>query len=327
MERRIIPSNQVRGMRQIASFPITQDNLQQTVDLPRGPHIESVQLRVSGSANITTLFTTVRNIATYRFLRRADWVINSNVTLDSVSGPQLVQQYVMRRNAPILVNPLSAAVSLQPFDATFIFDRSMPDGVRPKDSYLQTDFGMSNNQLRLQFGALSDMFIGSGVASYSGVSASVSVTDYQEQQDKNGMTPSPGWYGKRNGSVSAFSAAANGQQIKVSTGNRLRFVSLRVLDAVTQEPNPALLSRIKLSRAGDTRVDMAAIDVLRGNQANYGQSLLAGQYIIDLAYNGAMSGVRYSEFWPIPNSADTFLFVDTTSACIVEVSTFEGVDW
>jgi hypothetical protein len=36
--------------------------------------------------------------------------------------------------------------------------------------------------------------------------------------------------------------------------------------------------------------------------------------------------VRYSEFWPIPSSADTFLLVDTSGPCVLEISTIEGVD-
>lgn len=322
----LIPSNQIRGFRQISSFGINQDNQLQQIDIPRGPHIESLIVRVAGNANITTAFNTVRNNAAYRYLRSAGWQINSNVTLDSVSGMQLAQHYITNRNLPLRVDPAGFGVSSQPFEATFVFDRAIQDMVRPKDSYLQTDFGMSNNQIRLQFGAISDMFTGAGVAAPVGVTASVSVIDYQEAQADDGSTPMPGWYAKRNGSITVIAGAGNGQQIKVSTGNRLRYLSLRCLDPVTQEPNLALLSRVKLSRAGDTRVDMSVLDLLRMNQKNYGSALMTGQVVIDLAYMGGVNGVRYSEFWPIPASADTFLYIDTTAACIIEATTLEGVD-
>jgi hypothetical protein len=134
------------------------------------------------------------------------------------------------------------------------------------------------------------------------------------------------WYVKRNGFQQSISAAGNQQQIKLSTGNRLRYITMRVLDATTREPNAALLTRVRVVRAGDTRVDMLVNDLFRLNQANYGLAPMTGQVVIDLAYMGAISGVRYSEYWPIPSSADTFLLVDTSAACILDIMTLEGVD-
>lgn len=323
--RKYLSSNQTRGYRLVNTYAVNQDNQQVVVDLPRGPHIESCIVRISGTINITTAFTAVRANAAYRFLRRGDWVINSNVTLDSVSGTQLAQLYVTRRNYPPSNNPVSAGLGAQTFDASFIFDRALMDMMRPKDSLLKTDVGVSNNQLRLQLGAISDMFTGAGVATYTAVTMSVSVVDYQEARDGSGNTPSPTYYIKRNGLTLALPAAGNGQQIKLNTGNRLRIASMIVRDAATQEPNLAFLSRVRVQRAGDTRVDMLSLELLRLNQATYGVPMLTGQVVVDFANNGQL-GCRYTEFWPIPSSADTYLLVDTTAACIIELSTLEGVD-
>lgn len=324
--RKAVTSNQTRGQRLVNTYPVTQDNQQITVDIPRGPHIESVILRVSGTFAITTVFTAVRNAAAYYILRRADWVLNSNVTMDSVSGPQLAQLYVTRRNYPTLTNPAGFAVAGgYTFDATFVFDRALMDMMRPKDSMLKTDVGISNNQLRIQLGALGDMFTGAGVATYTAVTASVSVVDYQEARDSKGNTPSPIYYIKRNGLRVNFPAAGNGQQQKLNTGNRLRMASIRVLDGTTGEPNLALLSRLRLQRAGDTRVDMLVNELQRLNQMAYGVALLTGQIVIDFANNGQL-GCRYSEFWPIPSSADTYLLFDTTANATLEIATIEGVD-
>ena len=327
--RKYVGSNQTRGMRLVNTYAINQDNQQIVVDLPRGPHIESCLVRISGTINITTAFTGVRNAAAYAFLRRGDWVINSNVTLDSVSGTQLAQLYVTRRNYPVLVNPASAALGAQSFDVSFVFDRAIMDMIRPKDSLLKTDVGVSNNQLRLQLGQLADMFTGAGVATYTAVTASVSVVDYQEARDPSGNTPSPTFYAKRNGLILALPAAGNGQQIKLNTGNRLRIASVIVRDATTREPNISLLSRIRVQRAGDTRIDMLTQELLRFNQATFGvgggTGILSGQVLVDFANNGQL-GIKLSEFWPIPSSADTFLLVDTTGPSIIELATLEGVD-
>lgn len=326
-KRPFISSNQTRGYRQIGTYQVTQDNQQILVDLPRGPHIESAIIRVAGSANITVAGTAVRNNAAALFLRRVDWVLNSNVTLDSVSGSQADQLMRMtRRQVPTNTNPAAATVSVQPFVATWILDRALMDMVRPKDSMLKTDVGVSNCQLRIQMGALSDMFTGTPTIGYTAVNVTVWVADYQEMRDAEGRTPSPDWYVKRNGLVQAFSAAGNGQQVKLSTGNRLRAVSMRVLNATTREPDITLLSRLRLQRAGDTRVDMLVADLVQQNAAQFAVVMATGQVVIDLAAPGYLSGVRYSEFWPIPSSADTFLLCDTTAAAQLDIATLEGVD-
>lgn len=324
-QRRFIPSNQTRGLRQVQSGVLTADNQQVTLDLPRGPHLEGAILRVGGTINNTVAFTAVRNLAPYQYLRNVQWVINSNVTLDSVSGTQLFQSYFTRRNFPPSTSPAAAGVGAQSFAATFALDRVIMDMMRPKDSILKTDVGMANNQLRIQFGALADMYTGAGTATYTAVTWSVFVQDYQEAPTAGGDTPAPTWYAKRTGTRITLPSAGAGQLIKLNTGNRLRAISVRALNSTTGEPDINLISRLGLIRAGDTRVDMAVPDLLVKNAMDYGVAPSAGQAIIDLANPGSL-GVRYSEFWPIPSSADTFLRVDTTGATILDYLVLEGVD-
>lgn len=330
MAKRVIRSNQTRGFRLINTFPVTADNQQFTIDIPRGPAVEAVELRVSGTFAITTLYTAVRNAAAYRMLKQANFVLNSNVTMDSVNGPQLAQLYVTRRSYPTLTNPSGFTVAAgYSFDATFIFDRALMDMVRPKDSMLKTDIGVANLQLRVQLGALSDMFTGAGVATYTAVTMSASVIDYQEQKSADGSTPDPVFYVKRNGQQENISGAIQGRQIKLNTGNRLRIVSMIVRDPTTLEPNLALLSRFGLKRAGDQRVDIPTTELARLNAMTYGVGsgvLLTGQILWDFANIGQLIGAKYSEFWPIPSSADTFLVVDTTGAALLDIATLEGVD-
>jgi hypothetical protein len=320
-----VNSNQTRGMRLVGTFPITQDGQQLNIDLPRGPHLEACFVRISGTINITTAFTTLRANGPWAFLRRLDWVLNSNVTLDSVSGLQLLALQQVRRALPPGLNP-AVGVGVTSFSATFPVDRVLMDMVRSKDSMLKTDVGISNNQLRLQLGALSEMFTGAGVATYTNVTASVFVIDYQEER-VNGDTPKPMYYIKRNGFRTALPSAGAGQQIKINTGNRLRILSGRQLVAATGEPDAtnSLVTRVKIQRAGDLRIDMAIADLVALNTVTYGIAPLTGQFTIDFANTGQLN-VKYSEFWPIPSSADTFLVVDTSTTSILDVATIEGVD-
>ena len=339
--RRMIGSNQTRGLRLVASYPVAADNLQFLVDLPRGPHIEAVILRISGTINNTVAFTTARSNSPFYMFRRIDWMLNSNVTLDSLSGQQAVQLMgLTRRQLPSGVTP-AVGVGATTFEGVVILDRALQDMVRPKDSMLKTDIGVSNNQLRIQLGALANMFTGAGTSTYTSVTLEVGVVDYQEARDDSGNTPSPLFYVKRNGIFSPTMAIGNGQQIRLNTGNRLRIVSFRALDGTTLEPNTsgaigatgpaAYVSRVRVQRAGDTRVDMPLNLYTRFAQTVYGPTAPAGgvanpgQMAIDFANSGAL-GARYSEFWPIPSSADTYLLVDIVASTVLELATLEGVD-
>lgn len=326
-QRQFIQSNQTRGLRLVQSLNIPADNQAFQIDLPRGPAIEYAVVRVTGSITNTVAWAGGnRNNGPYHYLRNAQWVINNNVVLDNVSGIQTTMTYFTRRNVPTAANP-ATGVGATTFTASWIFDRTLLDMMRPKDSMLKTDIGVSQNQLKLQFGAIADMFQpGAGAATYTSVTASVFVGDYQEARDSSGNTPAPLYYVKRNGFRQAFSAASAGQQIKLNTGNRLRSVSIVPRNATTGEPDAALITRIGLQRAGDQRVNMTYADLMALNATQYGTALAnTGQAVIDLANPGNL-GARYSEFWPIPSNADTFLIVDTSAACIIDLVTLEGVD-
>jgi len=325
---KMIPSNQVRGYRRVGSFPITADGQVLQVDLPRGPHIEAVMLRVSGTFNVGTLYTTVLELAPTQLFRRIDWVINGNVTLDSISG---LMAYInpFRRQLPTLTPPASAAVGAKTIDGVVFLDRAMMDGARFKDSLLKTDFGVTTNQLRVQMGNLSDLFTGAGVATYTAISVEVWVCDYQEARDDAGNTPSPLYYLKRSQQDYTLVSSNANFQIRLSTGNRLRAIVARIADAgVGVTTLAGVINNVRLARGGDTRVDTPAVIQRFMNQTAYGIALPNGTFIIDLANEGQLNGARYSEFWPIPSTADTYLTLDVTGAATraLQLYTLEGVD-
>lgn len=329
MNGKKISSNQVRGFRRVALVPLTADGQVIQVDLPRGPAIEAVMVRLSGTFNVTTLYTAVLELAPLQLVQRVDWLINGNVTLDSISGLMAYINPFRRQLAP-LTPPATAAVGLKTVDGVFFLDRALMDGARPKDSLLKTDFGVTTNQLRIQLGTLSSMFTGAGVSAYTGsLQLEVWVCDYQEARDANGNTPSPLYYLKRSEQSYPITANNANFQIRLSTGNRLRAITARVADAGTGVVAlGGAVGSIRLARGGDTRVDTPAIVQQFMNRTAYGIAIPNGTFIIDLANEGQLNGARYSEFWPIPSTADTYLTLDVVTAAnrVLTLATFEGVD-
>jgi hypothetical protein len=334
-----IVSNQVRGLRQITQIALVGDNTQQNVDLPRGPAIESALIQVTGSIQVTTGFTSVLPQAPIQMIKRVDWVINGSLVLDSVA-PQLVQANWMRHNLTVLTPPSAASNATYPISLMVFYDRAMTDGVRPKDSLLKTDVGMSSNQLRIQMGALQDMFVGvgTGVANYSpGVTLTVAVKDYQEARNGAGQTPTPAFYLKRTQITLPTPATNPSQQQKLSTGNRLRAILFRPnVGSATQTygtTSATPLTNIQLTRAGDQRANISFAALQQSNAAEFPVNFNAtaaytGFAVLDLAANGSLGGIRYSEFWPIPSTADTFLTLSVVGGTYngIDMMVLEGVD-
>jgi hypothetical protein len=325
---KMIPSNQVRGFRRVGTFPVTADGQVLQIDLPRGPHIEAAMLRVSGSINITVAYSTVLELAPTQLFRRIDWVVNGNVTLDSLTG---LMAYInpFRRQLTTLTPPSAATVGARTVDGVVFLDRAMLDGARFKDSLLKTDYGVTTNQLRVQMGNLSDMFTGAGTAVYTSLNVEVWVCDYQEARDPQGNTPSPLYYLKRSQQDYSLATSNANFQIRLSTGNRLRAIVARVADSgVGVTSLSGVINNVRLARGGDTRVDTPAIIQRYMNQTAYGIALPNGVFVVDLANEGQLNGARYSEFWPIPSTADTYLTLDVTGAAgrNLQLYTLEGVD-
>src|SRR6267154_271161 len=220
-----IRSNQTRGWRKVASQGITSDGTLIQTDLPRGAAVEGALVVVSGNANITTTFTSVRSNAASKYVRRIDWLLNGNITLDSLTGygAFLAHSFLLQKQATS-TDPATFGVGTPAFRTVIPLWRTDPNFVRPKDSVQKTDANIGTNQLRVQLGNLSDMFVvGAGVANYSGqtVTYSCAVQDYQEAQDAAGHTPIPMYYWKRTEQLNTIAGSGTGIIFRVNTGNRL----------------------------------------------------------------------------------------------------------
>jgi hypothetical protein len=343
-----IYSNQVRGMRRIFTAPVTADLQQFQVDLPRGPANEAAIVVVNGNSNNTSAFTSVRAGAAAKYVRRVDWVLNGNITLDSISGygAWLLDSFQRKRICPI-TDP-TVGVGTPAFRAVIPLWRVDPGFTRPKDSVLKTDENVTSNQLRIQLGALSDMFVvGTGVANYSAVTVTLSVyvIDYQEAVDKSGRTPIPLYYWKKTEQILNLNATGNGLPFRVNTGNRLRGFILLPQDSTNAEPSTAVLTRVRLQRSGDTRVDLTSesyqvqslISIIQ--TASSPNAPAAGDIVanptdstgmapiwIDLANPTGAFVARYSECWPVPSNADVQLLLDVATVGTARLLTIEGVD-
>jgi hypothetical protein len=337
MKQGRIPSNQVRGYRKIFTAPVTQDNQQFQVDLPRGAATESALVVVDAKLiNITVGFASIRDGAAAKYVNRVDWVLNGNITLDSITGygAFLIDKFFGHGLTPN-TNPASFNVSTPNFRAVIPLHRIAHDFTRPKDSVLKTDENVTTNQLRVQLGALSNLFVGAGTANYAGATVNfhVYVADYQEAPDANGRTPVPLYYWKRTEQLLSIASIGTGIPFRVNTGNRLRGLILMPQDSVNSEPSTGVLSRARIVRSGDMRVDLDLPGfqpvTTYANPTAYqtSDSTLQAPMVLDFANPLGLTKVsRYSECWPVPSNADVQLQVDSAALGTIRMLTVEGVD-
>lgn len=333
-----IPSNQIRGFRKIYTQGVAQDNQTLNVDLPRGPAGEAAFIIITGSFSLTTGGTAVRADAANKYVTRVDWLLNGNVTLDSMSGYGYgVFDKVMQHAETPIVNPTGFTTGAYTFQSVIPLTRTLADMARPKDSLLKTDANVTTNQLRIQLGTLAGMFVGGAVATYTSVTVSVYVVDYQETADASGNTPLPLYYWKKTEQLLSLQSTGSGLISRINTGNRLRAIILIPQDNTNSEPTVpgTIISRVRVVRSGDTRVDLdtAGFSVF-SNYANGSvgigqQNDVAGTepIVIDFAsFLGLYKTCKYSELWPVPSNADVQLQLDVAAVGSARMLTLEGVD-
>ena len=342
MKKGNIPSNQIRGYRKVFTQGITADNFSAQVDLPRGPALEAAIVIVSGTFSIGTAYTSTRVAGAAKYVTRVDWVLNGNITLDSMTGFGFyAADLAFGHGETPIVNP-GFSTGAQSFTAVIPMFRVLADMARPKDSVLKTDSNITTNQLRVQLGTLAQMFVGAGgTNTYTSVVLNVYVVDYQETPDANGNTPIPLYYWKRTEQLLSTQSTGTGLPFRINTGNRLRGLVLIPQDNTNSEPvnYGTNITRVRVVRSGDTRYDLdtagfAAISSYANPSSGIGAQTDAttgfgalGAIVIDFANSASLfKTTKYSECWPVPSNSDVQLQLDVAAIGSVRMLTIEGVD-
>jgi len=137
---------------------------QEVINLPIGNDMESLMFYLTGSIDVTTAFSTVRSEGISRLIRKVDILLDGQ-TVATISGAMLSHGNFQRESARILVSPLTT-VGNHSCESFAVMDFANIGGVRPKDTNLKTR-GARSFQAMIQWGQLSDVFTGAGVATTS----------------------------------------------------------------------------------------------------------------------------------------------------------------
>lgn len=308
--------NQIRITRDIARVPVIPGGFQ-TIELPRQYDLESVQLRLSGSLQVTGAATAVRAESPTQLIQRIEITADgknsiytapfSFATFASMRG-RPSQQYGSRQVTP----PSGTGVATYAVEAIGSIDCSLLNGVRPKDTNFPTR-GLSLWQMRLQFGQAGDAFVGGTVAISGTMYVDVSVTEILEVADESGKVTAPGAIKKTSFQRVNLSASNAQQEVRLPAGNTIAAVTVRTEGAVTAgEPSVVQLNKLTLANQQDVRFIMTGGNLRAKNNQDYGY-VMPGYYIADLGAPG-FAQFRISEGWDVRASAEPKAILDVNGS-------------
>lgn len=292
-----------------------------TIDLPRGYDYESIHIRLFGTVNVTTAFTSVRSEAPTQYIQRAELVADGRNTLFSApfwfaTLGKYDRPNMLESGARVTTAPTAAAIASYPFEANGVIDLNTVDGERAKDSNFRTD-GLQLFQLRLTFGNPADAFIGAGVAAWTAITVEISTVEMVELPDASNVRTMPVALKKVSFQEIGVPTTNANQEIRLPAGNVIKSVVLRTEGSPTAgEPTATVLNRLQVFSGVDVRVASTA-GALRGQNNNDYGTLTAGYYVADLSRSGAPSA-RMSEMWDVTRQAEPKISLDITGGANVK---------
>lgn len=293
-----------------------------TIDLPRGYDYESIHIRVVGSVQVTTLFTSVRAEAPTQVISRVELVADGRNTLFSApywfcTLGKYDRASMLESGARVTTPPTAATVATYPIEANGVIDLMTPDGERPKDSNFRTQ-GLQLLQLRLSFGNPGDLFVGAGAAVFpAGLKVEISTVEMVELPNADGTVTSPVALKKVSFQEIAIPTTNANQEIRLPAGNMIKSVIVRTEGNVTAgEPSATVLNSLQVFSGVDIRLRNSAAAVRGQNGNDYGV-LTPGYYVADLARNGSGSA-KLTELWDVTQQAEPKVSMDVTGGANVK---------
>ncbi len=291
------------------------------LDLPRGYDYETLYLRVNGTVNVTTAYTSVRVEAPCQVVARIEVVADGRNTL--FSAPFWFAAYgsydragALAQGARVTTPPSGAGIASYAVEAIGTIDFMNTDGERTKDSNFRTD-GLQLFQLRLTFGQPGDMFVGAGVATYTNMFVEITTTETVELPDAQGARTNPVALKKVSYQEIAVLTTSANQEVRLPAGNMIKSVVLRTEGVATAgEPSVGALNNLQVFSGVDVRHNVKSGSIRALNNADYG-FILPGYYIVDLSRNGS-PGSHLSELWDVTQQAEPKISMDVTAGVAVK---------
>lgn len=289
------------------------------IDLPIGLDLESVLLYLSGTITLSTGATACLTEGIAKLLKRVELMIDGR-TVASLPGTMLTHGNIDREGGLIKVNP-GITVAAHDCEVVGFLDLSLLPGVRYKDCSLRT-MGARQLQLRITWGALSDVYTGAFVSSGNTLQLGVTVRECREEPGSK--LPEVLHHHKF---FEKSYAASTVDRIPLDPNVLYRGLLIRC--ETVGDLSAAVLNNVKVQVGTDVLFDVPKAEIIDMNTQDYGFALPVGYYFIDFAPS-PRGLVRMLDFLDLYGHADAFLILDVVGAATTKVQImaheFEWID-
>ena len=304
------------------------------VDLPRDHDYNAVFLRLSGTANVTVIATSVRAEAPLQWVQRIQVIAEGKNLVQNAPAWFYSTGNVYRKakdsGGRATTPPTGVAVATYPVEAGMFVDFATMDTIVPKDSNFRS-YGLSLFQLQMQFGNPGDIFVG-GTVSFSGVPTvevfSANVVEERDAQSGK-YIDSPKFVKKISfQELSAVNTNA-GLEARLPAGNLVRSCFIRTEGFTTAgEPQVGTLNNVTLQNSNDVRLNLTSPQLRMMNNAFFGQ-VQAGYYTADMVRTGGEGNNFLANLWDVGGASEPKAILDVTGSANgkVQVVTTEYIPY
>lgn len=295
-------------------------------DLPRDYDYESIVVNIAGTTTLTVAGAAVRAEAPLQCVKFVNLKANGTDLLDGLTGIMAHRLGAFRRGQLAPITPQAAATaSAQAFAATFILDRAVIDGIRPKDGNFPSR-GLSTFQLEILMDVATAMFTGAPTGTITAGTVSIVVVKTQEQAGADGKVSLPRVVSKRTQSSYNFPASNANSQIRLNTGNLTRGLILRAYGSVTaNEPSDTVINNVRIQQGNQVYLDVPWSMLKAMNAADMDvSSIPPGIAYVDFMNMGGPAG-KLSDCLDMRGGEEIFLYVDVNGGAnnALDVATLE----
>ncbi len=310
--------SQIRIRRKVGTYPVTAAGFA-TAELPRDYDYDTIFVRLTGSVQVTTAFTSVRAEAPCQAVPRMEVLADGKNSLFSApfwfASLASNDRPLTHQGSRVTTPPSAASIATYAVEAIGTIDFSSIDCVRPKDSIFRSN-SLSIFQLRMTFGQAADMFVGAGVAAFSNLNVEVWAVQTIEVPDATGSITSPTMMKKVSYQEQALLASNANLDIRLPAGNVIKEVMVRTDGLTTAgEPSAGVINNVTLQAGIDVRWNLTGPQTRAANNADYG-ALPLGYYFLDVTRNGAAVGLL-TEMWDVGSNLEPKVTLDVVGGANV----------
>lgn len=287
-------------------------------DLPRDHDYSSVMLRLSGSAQVTVLATSVRAEAPLQWIPRIQVIAEGKNMIQNAPAWFYSMGNLARGakdpSARATTPPSGVAVATYAVEALMFIDFATIDTIKPKDSNFRA-YGLSLFQLQMQFGNPGDIFVGGTVAFSGTPTVEIFSCNCVEERDAAGKyIDSPAFIKKVSfQELSAVNSNA-GLEARLPAGNLVRSVFVRTEGNTTAgEPQVGTLNNLILQNSNDVRLNLTSAQLRAKNNGEFGY-VQAGYYVGDLVTTGGHGNNFLGNLWDVGGASEPKAILDVTGS-------------